>query len=347
MISIFGHFPENDGRDSALRVMVFSGIDSMIVSTLAIRGEHSMSGRKFSRILVAIADPSAGMNKALRRASMLARDSGASIDLFNAIPSAMSEGTVHAAVEHFTRLEAEQNHRQIERTANRLRREEIVVTTKVQTGFPVHEAILRHVRLTKPDLVVIEAHKHNVFARLLLTQTDFELIRRCPVPLLIVKGRTAWRRPRILAALDPFHINDKPTALDGEIIDAARAVAAAVGGFVHAGHIYRPFGGLVPGMPISRTTLAWIPAQEKAYKVAVRRRFYETLSRYGIGKNNAHLICGDPASELPVLARSMRARLVVMGAMSRSGLKRIFIGNTAEHALDSLQCDVLVVKPQS
>jgi universal stress protein E len=33
-----------------------------------------------------------------------------------------------------------------------------------------------------------------------------------------------------------------------------------------------------------------------------------------------------------------------MGATSRSGLKRIFIGSTAEHVLDSLQCDVLVVK---
>ncbi len=33
-----------------------------------------------------------------------------------------------------------------------------------------------------------------------------------------------------------------------------------------------------------------------------------------------------------------------MGATSRSGLKRIFIGNTAEHVLDSLKCDVLVVR---
>ena len=34
-----------------------------------------------------------------------------------------------------------------------------------------------------------------------------------------------------------------------------------------------------------------------------------------------------------------------MGAVSRAGLKRIFIGSTAEHVLDSLHCDVLVVKP--
>jgi hypothetical protein len=33
-----------------------------------------------------------------------------------------------------------------------------------------------------------------------------------------------------------------------------------------------------------------------------------------------------------------------MGAVSRSGLKRVFIGNTAERVLESLTCDVLVVK---
>jgi universal stress protein E len=35
----------------------------------------------------------------------------------------------------------------------------------------------------------------------------------------------------------------------------------------------------------------------------------------------------------------------VMGAISRSGLKRVFIGNTAEQLLDRLPCDLLIVKP--
>jgi len=38
--------------------------------------------------------------------------------------------------------------------------------------------------------------------------------------------------------------------------------------------------------------------------------------------------------------------VVVMGAVSRSGLKRLFIGNSAERLLDKLDCDVLVVKPR-
>jgi universal stress protein E len=34
-----------------------------------------------------------------------------------------------------------------------------------------------------------------------------------------------------------------------------------------------------------------------------------------------------------------------MGAISRSRLRELFIGSTAERILDRLHCDVLVVKP--
>jgi universal stress protein E len=306
-----------------------------------------MSGPKFERILVAIADPAVASSKAVRRAAMLAHKSGASIELFNAIPAVVSAGMVHAESERFTRYEAQENQRLLERSANRLRREEIIVTTHVETGYPPHEAILRKVRLTKPDLLIIEARKHNIFARLLLTQTDFELIRRCPVPLLIVKRRAAWRRPRILAALDPFHANDKPSELDAEIALTAQAFATLVGGSVHAAHIYRPPMRLIAGMKIDAAVVAAIPAQEKAYKAAVRRVFFEALGRFGFAKSRGHLRCGHPAIELPAVARAVRAGLVVMGAISRSGMKRIFVGNTAEQVLDSLRCDVLIVKPSN
>jgi universal stress protein E len=303
-----------------------------------------MPTRKIGRILVAIADPSRATGNAVRRAGALAHATGASIELLNAIPSAMSLGPAHAQSEQFVRFEAEQNRRSLERMANRLRREEIIVETTVQTGYPPHEAILRQARLSKAELVIIEARKHRVFARLLLTQTDFELIRHCPVPLLIVKGTTAWRRPRILAALDPFHANDKPSKLDDDIVEAARTVAALVHGSVHAAHVYRPYVGEVAAVPAGAAVVAADPAQEKAYETAIRRRFQAAVDGYGIARPKAHLVCGDPATEIAALARSLRAGLVVMGAVSRTGLKRIFIGNTAEHVLDGVHCDVLIVK---
>jgi universal stress protein E len=43
-------------------------------------------------------------------------------------------------------------------------------------------------------------------------------------------------------------------------------------------------------------------------------------------------------------ADQLGADVLVMGVVSRSGLQRPFIGNTAEAVLDAVGCDVLVVK---
>ncbi len=45
------------------------------------------------------------------------------------------------------------------------------------------------------------------------------------------------------------------------------------------------------------------------------------------------------------MAAECHADIVVMGAIARSALKRVFIGSTAERVLETLPCDVLVVKP--
>ena len=49
---------------------------------------------------------------------------------------------------------------------------------------------------------------------------------------------------------------------------------------------------------------------------------------------------------IPDLARELGSSIVIMGALSRSGLKRVVIGNTAERVLDDLPCDLLIAKPR-
>jgi universal stress protein E len=180
---------------------------------------------------------------------------------------------------------------------------------------------------------------------LLLSQTDFELIRRSPLPLLIVKGSKVWRRPRVLAALDPSHARDKPRSLDERIVDAAAAASAVLGGTLHLAHVCRPLVDLFPGVVLQPTILTVTPAQQKAYERQVRRQFSAAICQYKVPSNRRHLRRGDPRTELPLLARSLRASLVVMGAVSRSGFRRMLFGHTAEHVLDELSCDVLIVKP--
>jgi len=64
-----------------------------------------------------------------------------------------------------------------------------------------------------------------------------------------------------------------------------------------------------------------------------------------LGATRNHLLSGSAAVEIPLAARRLRASLLVMGDMSRRGLQRWFIGDTAERIVDELRCDVLIVKP--
>ena len=80
---------------------------------------------------------------------------------------------------------------------------------------------------------------------------------------------------------------------------------------------------------------------------SARKALAVEVARVPCPSHRLYVVEGSARDALPEAARSLKADIVVMGAVSRSGLKRIFIGNTAEAVLDALPCDVLVVKPGS
>ena len=160
-----------------------------------------MPTRSLRRILVAIADPEIGGRLAIARARQLASHSSAAIELFNAIALPISPGRLRAPNEHFVRAQAERNQQALERKARRLTADGYKATVRLQTGYRPAEAILAEAERIDADLVIIEARRHRLLARLFLANTDLDLIRHGKRPLLIVKGKTPWRRPRVLAAL--------------------------------------------------------------------------------------------------------------------------------------------------
>ena len=54
---------------------------------------------------------------------------------------------------------------------------------------------------------------------------------------------------------------------------------------------------------------------------------------------------GLPEEVLPDLADSLQATLMIMGCVGRTGLSAALLGNTAEHVVDRLACDMLILKP--
>jgi universal stress protein E len=203
---------------------------------------------------------------------------------------------------------------------------------------------MRQALKCKADLIVAECHQGRRIAPLLLHVTDWELLRYSPVPVLLVKSRRPYANPVILAAVDPTHANAKPTRLDDEILAAAGALEHAFKGELHVVHSFVPVPADVqPSELVSPDATHRLEVRARAH---ARTRLEKALGKVHVARDRRHLLSAHPLNAIPPLARKIRSDIVVMGAISRSGLKRLLIGNTAERIIDDLPCDVLVVKPR-
>lgn len=302
--------------------------------------------RALRRILVAVKDPDAKSLPAVEKGAQLARASGAELEVFHAITERLSADA--CAYLKGGIVEAEQSRRkqyvdQLEKIAAPLRKAGLIVDVSVKWDYPAYEAIVRQARRSRADLIVAECHAGRRLAPWLLHVTDWELLRTSPVPVLLVKTPARYHKPVVLAAIDPTHAYAKPSKLDDAILAAARAMTEKLNGSMHAMHAYLPED--VMAASGGAITAALASEMFAAAESRAKKSFERALRKTKLPRERRHLQCGMPVDAIPGTAREIGAALVVMGAVSRSGLKRLFIGNTAERVLNDLPCDILVVKP--
>jgi len=305
-----------------------------------------MSNRRWKSFLVAVRDIEHPPRALLTKAARITQQFNGKLELLHVIalpyvlPGDMGGG------EFAKDAEIERQQVKLERMAKRLRNAGVKVSCTVVWDYPVADAIVRHVMKVKPDVVLAESHHHSKLSRWFVTHTDWELIRSCPCPLWLVKTPRLADNARVMTAIDPFHAHSKPAALDEEVLRVAR-IAAGDKGRLGTSHIYplpitMVAGGL--GEPVWVTAPA---AELKRVKQRVSQAVDAAANRYDIKKADRIVQAGDPGVELPAAIKDWKATLLVMGAVSRSALKRAFIGHTAERVIDGVHCDVLIVKARS
>jgi len=76
-----------------------------------------------------------------------------------------------------------------------------------------------------------------------------------------------------------------------------------------------------------------------------QRSLARAVDGFDIKRSHCHLVEGRPNEVIPRTAKRERCAILAMGVVSRSALKRFFIGNTAEFVMDAVTADILVVKP--
>jgi len=300
---------------------------------------------RISNILV-IVDPTATQHPAVVKGAILAEQLDARLELFACDTKASREARMAA---HLLQPRAPYTFNLkalLEELAEPPRGRGIDVITQTQCAEPLHAALADRTKSTRADLVIKDTHHHSIARRTFLTNTDWELIRSCPAPLLLTKATTWSKRPRILAAVDPGHADDKPAYLDHEILEYAAYLVHGLNGELHAAHAYMPvaiIAAATSGTPPMATMLS---ADDLAAEEQSKRKEITALAAaYATDPANVHVQVGSAVEFLPRIATSLQIDIVTMGTISRSGLKRVFIGNTAERVLERLPCDVLVIKP--
>jgi len=299
--------------------------------------------------VLCVVDPTTSVQPAMHRAAWLANQVGAELDLFVCYYNEYLSGERFLDAPSLQKARAEvvdRNMDYLNKIAEPLRSAGLTVQTNVKWDHPLYEGIVRHATTTGARIIFKDTHHHSALDRALLTNTDWNLIRTCPIPLWLVKPEDLHKKPVFIASIDPTHEHDKPASLDDCILDIAGTLAAKANAEMHVFHSFDPRIALA-----TATANAYIPASlpyeeiEKDMRELHGRRFDEVVSPYEIADDHKHLISGATHEELPAIAKKLGADVIVMGAIARNRWKRLFVGATAERTLEHLPCDLLIIKP--
>ena len=231
--------------------------------------------------------------------------------------------------------------------------QETHITTTVVEGKCFLE-VIRTVLRDGYDLVVKPAENPDFMERL-FGSDDMHLLRKCPCPVWLIKADEQQEYRCIMAAVD-FDPGKQASVEQGpnpQIVELATSLASSDLTELHFVHAWD-----APGEMLFRVWSDNPETSSLSYTEGERSRhqaMMDTLDRkiharigdeaYNYLSPQFHLRQGPAPRVIPEMAKQLRADLVVMGTLGRTGISGLIIGNTAEAILDQLTCSVLAVKP--
>lgn len=322
-----------------------------MTSLYDFRWQQTVGNMKDYERILAVVDPHADTQPALNRAAALARTADAHLDLLICTYDDHLAGTRFGDSRHLQESRksvVQAALEQLETMAAPLRAGGLDIDVHSEFVHPLHEGIIAKAGELGSDVIVKDTRYHHLLERTVFSNTDWELIRLCPIDLMLIK-LTEWAaEPVILAAVDPMHIGDKPAVLDHQILMQGLALSKMLAGRLQVVHCYPV---IVPTATTGTGMVLPAPADAESLRASLeathRQALDEFIKGYSIDNESVLLVPGEPRRKLVELAATQNADLMVVGAVSRSRIKRVFLGFTALSILDRLPCDLLIVRPGS
>lgn len=210
------------------------------------------------------------------------------------------------------------------------------VTTEQAWNESLHETIVDVQQAEGCGLVIKQHFPDSALKKALLTPADWKLLRHCPTPVLLVKTSGSWKDKVVLTAIDVGNPDPEHRNLHATLVDHGYDIAGLAKAHLHvvAAHPSPMLSASDPTLQLSETIQARYREQCKAFQ-----------AEFDIDDQHLHIEEGPADVLIPFMAHKLGAAVTVIGSVARSGLSGTLIGNTAEVVLDTLESDVLVLKP--
>ena len=218
----------------------------------------------------------------------------------------------------------------------------IPVTSLVRWNRKIRNAVYDVCSELNPDLVIKRISSTASSINPFTMPMDWQLLRKCPAPLLLVKDQ-AWKMTApVLAAVDASTDNVKEQKFNQRIIGYAKLVSKITDSASHVitTHINPTIDNAIDLPDFDLDDL------RNQVTELNHNNLTKLVADHNIDPRNLHVIEGLAEDRIPARASELGAQLVVMGTLGRRGIKGAFMGNTAERVLTHLQCEVLALKPK-
>lgn len=298
----------------------------------------------FNKIL-AVIESDTQQQKSLDRALLIASKTRASVTAFLTIYDFSYEMTTMLSVDERETMRQAVVDDRTEWLADIVQplvsKQSISIDIKVVWHNRPFESVIYEVIDNAYDLVVKGTHEHDSLKSVIFTPTDWHLLRKSPVPLLLVKDHDWPDDGNLLAAIDVGAQDEEHHNLNNKITKLTLSLSHVLNGHVNLVNSY-------PGTPVN--IAIEIPEFDpNSYTESVKKHHIDAMEKhnnnYQVSDNRIFVEEGLPEDVIPKVASEIDAELVIVGTVGRTGITAALIGNTAEHIIDSLNCDVLAIKP--
>ena len=171
------------------------------------------------------------------------------------------------------------------------------------------------------------------------SSTDWRLMRECPAPVLLVAEKKWHRVKPILVTLDLSSRATRKRALNRKVLGAAKEWATALDVELKIITAIE-----IPTL-LSDLDLVDEIAFVREARAAMRPQLQKLAAEFDLPESAFHCKRGPVEKVITSYAAKVRAQIVVMGTVARTGVKARLLGNTAEKVLSHMKTDILAIKP--